>query len=198
MQGTGSGSEPDRRIRGIDLSSRAFVGRGGAAVAALTMLTEHGLTPAEAKATNVPLGHFDDAEAESLDAFGETILPGATAAGLLYFIDDQLGRADPLFLLRYLDWTAPFAAFYRQGLAALDEMSQARHGRRFARCGAEQRNGIVAEIAKAEPPGWDGPPAPLFYFAVRNDAVDVVYGTVDGFAKLGVPYMPHIAPAERW
>ena len=32
----------------------------------------------------------------------------------------------------------------------------------------------------------------------RSDAVDVVYGTPEGFAKLGVPYMPHIMPPTSW
>jgi hypothetical protein len=25
-----------------------------------------------------------------------------------------------------------------------------------------------------------------------------VYGTMDGYADLGIPYMAHIAPARRW
>ena len=28
--------------------------------------------------------------------------------------------------------------------------------------------------------------------------IDVVYGTVEGFARLGVPYMPHILPERSW
>jgi hypothetical protein len=46
--------------------------------------------------------------------------------------------------------------------------------------------------------GWQGPRAPFVYFLLRTDAVDVVYGTMDGYAKLGVPYMPHIAPTRSW
>jgi hypothetical protein len=26
----------------------------------------------------------------------------------------------------------------------------------------------------------------------------VAYGTVEGFARLGVPYMPHILPERSW
>jgi hypothetical protein len=26
----------------------------------------------------------------------------------------------------------------------------------------------------------------------------VVYGTMEGYEALGVPYMPHIAPDRRW
>src|SRR5260221_14447518 len=46
--------------------------------------------------------------------------------------------------------------------------------------------------------GWQGPPGPLVYLILRSDAVDVVYGTMDGYANLGIPYMPHIAPTKRW
>jgi hypothetical protein len=45
---------------------------------------------------------------------------------------------------------------------------------------------------------WSGPPPPLFYMMVRSDAVDVVYGTKEGFDQLNVPYMAHIMPRERW
>ena len=46
--------------------------------------------------------------------------------------------------------------------------------------------------------GWQGPPGPFVYLLLRSDAVDVVYGTMDGYAALGIPYMPHIAPSKRW
>ena len=39
---------------------------------------------------------------------------------------------------------------------------------------------------------------PFFYFVLRNDAVDVVYGTKDGIESLGIPYMAHIEPPSRW
>ena len=46
--------------------------------------------------------------------------------------------------------------------------------------------------------GWKGPAAGFVYFLLRSDAVDVVYGTMDGYAHLGVPYQPHIAPTRSW
>ena len=46
--------------------------------------------------------------------------------------------------------------------------------------------------------GWKGPPGPFVYTVLRSDAVDVVYATMDGYAMLGVPYMPHIAPTKKW
>ena len=45
---------------------------------------------------------------------------------------------------------------------------------------------------------WRGPPAAFFLFVLRMDAIDVVYGTQDGFDRLDLPYMAHIAPPARW
>jgi hypothetical protein len=46
--------------------------------------------------------------------------------------------------------------------------------------------------------GWQGPAGSFVYLLLRSDAVDVVYGTMEGYAGLGIPYMPHIAPTKRW
>ena len=46
--------------------------------------------------------------------------------------------------------------------------------------------------------GWQGPSGGFVYTVLRSDAVDVVYGTMDGYAALGIPYMAHIAPTKRW
>ena len=45
---------------------------------------------------------------------------------------------------------------------------------------------------------WQGPAGAFVYTVLRNDAIDVVYGTMEGYAALGIPYMPHIAPTKRW
>jgi len=46
--------------------------------------------------------------------------------------------------------------------------------------------------------GRKGPAAGFVYLLLRSDAVDVVYGTMDGYAHLGVPYQAHIAPTRSW
>ena len=46
--------------------------------------------------------------------------------------------------------------------------------------------------------GWQGPGGSFVYLLLRSDAVDVVYGTMEGYEALGIPYMPHIAPDKRW
>jgi hypothetical protein len=118
----------------------------------------------------------------------------------VHFVDQQLAAdaADCLLLIRYLDVPPPYADVYRGGLAALEAASRTAHARAFAELTAEQATALVRTMSEKDPPGWQGPPAPLFYFAARSDAVDVVYGTEEGFAKLRIPYMAHIRPPTPW
>ena len=100
---------------------------------------------------------------------------------------------------RYCRWTTlARIAHSTQGLRALEQQSQLRYQRAFAQSIAEEQAALLRDLAQRTPPDWDGPPAPLFYFVTRNDAVDVYYGTLEGFARLQVPYMAHILPPERW
>ena len=32
----------------------------------------------------------------------------------------------------------------------------------------------------------------------KLEKVDVVYGTLEGYESLGIPYMAHIVPERRW
>ena len=57
---------------------------------------------------------------------------------------------------------------------------------------------LIAAMAEGKLEGWAGPPPPFFYFVLRNDACDVMYGTEKGFAALGVPYAAHIQPPSEW
>jgi gluconate 2-dehydrogenase subunit 3-like protein len=159
------------------------------------------LTPKEARAAGVPLRTLSPQEAMSLETFADTLLPGAREAGVAHFVDQQISIApgEALLTLKYLDWPPPFAAFYREGLSAVDAASKVRGGSSFAGLAEEARRKLVEEMIAGSPAGWaGGVPAPLFYFGLRSDAIDVVYGTVDGFAKLGIPYMPHILPTTAW
>ena len=45
---------------------------------------------------------------------------------------------------------------------------------------------------------WMGPPASYVLFVLRADALDVTYGTPEGFESLGIPYMAHIMPETPW
>ena len=158
------------------------------------------MTPQEAREKEIAYGVLTDSEVRTLDALGEILLPGAAAAGLSHFIDHQLGASgqSQLLMIRYLGVPAPFAPFYQGGLAALNTFSQAQKRRNFAELKQEDQADLVGQFAQANPDGWQGPPGPFFYFVLRNDAVDVVYGTKDGIESLGIPYMAHIEPPSRW
>ena len=158
------------------------------------------LSPREAFAQDVPLKVLSAGERAALEALGETLLPGARDAGLAHYVDQQLSvpASEALLMARAVGVMPPYANFYRAGLAGLDAASQKAHGAKFAALAQDKRNAFVEEIRQKVPDGWSGPPSPFFYFVSRADAVDVFYGTVEGFERLGIPYMPHIAPEKRW
>ncbi len=158
------------------------------------------LSPRQARAQGADFRLLDATEVSILEAFGEVLVPGARAAGIAHFVDQQMS-VDPnesLFMAKYLNVPPPYADFYRAGLAALNRLSQALFDKDFDVIAQTNAVDLVRTISSSVPDGWEGPPAPLFYICVRADAVDVVYGSVEGFAKLGVPYMPHILPPENW
>jgi len=131
-------------------------------------------------------------EAAQLGHLGEALVPGAHAAGIAHYVDHHLSvpSAESLLMLRYLDIAPPYADFYRSGLAQLARSAGGR---------VEDWTAIAGSLAAGTITPWDdAPPAALFYFVLRADAVDVVYGTEAGFERLGVPYLPHIPPGARW
>lgn len=183
---------------------RAVLAGAGAAGLGLVLwrggALDEWLPPAEVRARGGEPGTLGADEVRTLEAFAEVLLPGAAEAGVAQFVDHHLTvpAAESLLMIRYLDVPPPYADFYRGGLAALDAYSRATAGRAFHELAPARAEGLVKEIAAAPPPRWRGPPSPLLYFAVRADAVDVVYGTEAGFEKLGVPYQPHILPPSKW
>jgi hypothetical protein len=158
------------------------------------------MTPEQARARKVPLQSLSETEARTLERFADVLLPGAMISGVAHFVDHHVSvpPEDCLLMLRYLDVPPPYADFYKAGLAALDGLAGARFGERFAALNEDQATAIVGEIIKAQPEGWQGPPAPFFTFTVRSDAVDVVYGTREGLEKLGLPVMAHLEPEREW
>src|SRR5260370_35174011 len=76
-------------MRGIE--GRAFM--KGAAIGALGFTVggaEVLLTPGAARAQAVPLRTLSAAQAATLDALGETLVPGPRQAGISHFIDPQI------------------------------------------------------------------------------------------------------------
>jgi Gluconate 2-dehydrogenase subunit 3 len=158
------------------------------------------MTAGQARARGVPFRMLKANEAETLEALGETLVPGAQQAGIAHFIDQQVSVSpgEALLEARQLNVKPPFVNFYRAAIAAVDKASEARSGRRFAALSTTDQHDFVEAMRQNKIDGWQGPAGGFVYFILRSDAVDVVYGTMDGYESLGVPYMPHIAPDRRW
>jgi hypothetical protein len=149
--------------------------------------------PAHAASLKAGFRNLDAADGDLLGSLADAIVPGAGGAGCAHFIDHHIGvpPAESLLSLRYLDVAPPYAGFYRAGLAALRRLIE----------GAEPRlalNDAIQCLLSPAIAGWQGPPPGLFYFAVRSDAVDLVYGTREGFKRLGIEYLAHIEPETDW
>lgn len=155
--------------------------------------------PAEARAAAVPLRFLSPDEATDLERLGEVLVPGSAAAGLVHYVDCQLAApaADCMLMARYLGVVPPFGAFYRAAFAAVREALASGTGDAMTRT-HELGAALQRAFTGAPLPAWSGPPAGLVYFVLRSDAIDARYGTPEGFARLGVPYMAHIAPPSRW
>jgi hypothetical protein len=177
-------------VQGAGLGTLAFV-VGGAEVF---------LTPRQAHAQGVPLRTLSADQAATLDALGETLVPGAKEAGITNFVDQQISGPPERALLqaRVLNVRPPFANFYRAALGAVDAASNKTKSKKFAELSAAEQHDFVGQMRINKIEGWQGPPSPFIFGVLRSDAVDVVYGTMEGYAALGIPYMPHIAPTQKW
>jgi hypothetical protein len=182
----------DRRefMRGATLGALAFT-VGGAQVL---------LTPRQAKAQAVPFRVLQAREAETLEALGETLVPGAKAAGIAHFIDQQISvpPEEALLEARIMNVKPPYANFYKAAIGAIDKAAAASSDQRFAWLSSDAQREFVSLMRQNKLAGWQGPPPGFVYFLMRTDAIDVVYGTMEGYESLGIPYQAHIAPLRRW
>jgi hypothetical protein len=158
------------------------------------------LTPRQAHADQVPLRTLTADQAATLDAMGEALVPGAKEAGITNFVDLQLSipAEEALLQARILNVRPPYANFYRAALGAIEGASDKTKGRKFAQLTPDEQRDFINLMRQNKIDGWQGPPSPFVFNVLRGDAVDVVYATMDGYAALGVPYMPHIAPTKKW
>jgi hypothetical protein len=122
------------------------------------------LSAREARAQNVPFRLLKANEAETIEALGETIVPGARAAGIAHFIDQQLSvpPEEALLEARILNVRPPYARFYRSVIAAVDNTSQALNsGRKFAQLSPGDQHDFVDALRQNKVQGWQGPGASL-------------------------------------
>jgi len=183
------------------IERRAFVKGAGLGALAFTVGgAQVMLTPAEAFAAGADLHTLKPDEAATLAAMGETLVPGAREGGIVAFVDQQISgpAGDALLEARILNVKPPYANFYRAAIGAINGASTAKHGKPFAELDAAAQHEFVDQMRQNKIDGWKGPPGGFIYFLLRSDAVDVVYGTMDGYKSLDIPYMAHIAPTKRW
>lgn len=184
-------------MTGSTTTRRTFLRHAGAAGAAV--LAGSALGAPVAAARRVASAPLSTAQAATLVSWCETLVPGAAAADVGAFVNAQLAKPadDALLMLRYLDWPPPFADFYRRGIAALESLSTSAYRSRFSALSRARREALAGRVIAGDG-AWSGPPPFLFYLATRGDAVDVVYGTPQGQARIGVSYNPLVRPRSRW
>jgi hypothetical protein len=180
---------------------RGFV--KGAALGALAFTVggvEVLMAPGEARARNVPFRLLDAHQGETLEAVGETLVPQAREAGIAHYIDQQLSVPpyESLLQARIFNFRPPFADFYRAAIVTIDDSSRKLFGREFAQLAPNDQRDFIDRMRQNKIEGWTGRPGGAVYAVLRADAVDVVYGTMEGYEALGIPYMAHIAPEKRW
>jgi gluconate 2-dehydrogenase gamma chain len=125
---------------------------------------------------------FNDADAETVAAFTERLMPGAPGkpgardAGVLNYIDLALAGA-------YAD----LQDFYRRGLAQLDKYCRNTYGQSFVRVAAAKQDQVIKalEEGKAGEFGW--PTAQAFFNTIRTHTMegmfaDPIYGGNKDFA----------------
>jgi hypothetical protein len=187
----------------MKMTRRAFVERA-ASTSVLSLSFKVGgvsmlLTPAQARAQDVPLQNLDELQAARLNVLADALLPGAAEEGVVQFIDHQLG-VDPneaLLLAKYFEAPLPYVNFYAGGIHTAASMAEKSIGKNLEDLNAEEAAKLAGEMSVPDTV-VDGYPVFLFYMCLRSDAVDVFYGTPEGFAKLNIPYMQHILPPEGW
>src|ERR1700721_3697269 len=84
------------------------------------------MTPGQARAQGVPFRLLKAPEAETIEALGETLVPGAQHAGIAHFIDQQVSvtPGEALLEARQLNVNPPFVNFYGDATGGLDRRSE--------------------------------------------------------------------------
>ena len=148
------------------------------------------LTPREAEAREFEPQILSPEQCTALSILGDALVPGAANAGLAAYIDLQLQAGDQSLLIgKYLGVdTSAQSGFYQAAADNVIAMTDERTSTQT----------FIANMAGDTLSDWIGPPASYVLFVLRADALDVTYGTPEGFENLGIPYMAHIMPEQPW
>ena len=183
------------------IERRAFMkGAGSGALAFTVGGVEVLLTPGAARTQGVPFRLLNANEAETIEALGETLVPGARKAGIAHFIDQQIcsagggGAAAGAHLQRASAVCEFLSRRHRRGRPRQRQVTTAVEVRDAV---AERQRDFVNACGRTRSKAGRAQPEPFVYAVLRSDAVDVVYGTMEGYAALGIPYMPTSRQTEE-
>jgi len=188
----------------MSLSRRTFLHRTGLSGIGLLTFSVAGcqreMTPAQARRSDVAFEVLSTTQVAALERLGDAIVPGSAQDGLAHYIDHQLNApADQcMLMIKYLGVPAPFTGFYQAGLAAAAKAAAELFPVPVEELDDVQSASLISQMSMGAIENWDAPPPAFFYFVLRSDAVDVSYGTKQGFARLGIPYAAHIDPPTSW
>ena len=174
----------------VSLGRRSLLARGSAAGLFVVAGQWLWLTPGQAETQGFEPQVLSPEQCRALSMLGDALVPGAAEAGIAAYIDLQLQAGDESLLIgKYLGVdTSAQTGFYR---AAADNVTALTDE-------STSLQTFIADMAADSLSDWVGPPASYVLFVVRADALDVVYGTPEGFDALGIPYMAHIKPEKPW
>ena len=125
-----------------------------------------------------------------IETVADQLVPGSANAGIAAYLDAQLRAGnDSLLIGKYLGVDISAQIDFYESLA-----------RNLQK--ALQTEQAISEVLSAmwsdTQAGWQGPPASYMLFVLRADALDVTYGTPEGFEALDIPYMAHIMQETPW
>src|SRR5258708_11198024 len=116
------------------------------------------MTPGQARAQGVPFRLLNAKEAETIEALGETLVPGAREAGIAHFIDQQVSvpPGEALLEARIVNIKPPFVNFYRAAIGGLDKASTKSSGKRFAALSASEQHDVIDQLRHNKSDRWQG------------------------------------------
>jgi Gluconate 2-dehydrogenase subunit 3 len=185
-------------MNGSHLDRRHLLQAGGASLAMTAAAPLSLFNPREARAQGIPFKVLSPDEVTTIEALSDALVPGARGAGVSHYIDHELASPSPRLMLRFAQLRGPMAPYYHGALAAF-AASMTAQGSAFSSLSGDAQHTVIEALRTATIKPWDGTiPPPVFYGMMRNDGVDVVYGSAEGFKHLDIPYMPHIMPKTTW
>ena len=173
-----------------DLTRRNLLGASLVTGSSLVLGERLTVTPAAAVEREFTPEVLTRPQLNVIEAVSEHLVPGSVNAGIAAYLDSQLRAGkDSLLIGKYLGVDVLAQVEFYQTLASnLQKALETEQSTTEA----------VSAMWSDTQTNWEGPPASYMLFVLRADALDVTYGTPEGFEKLGIPYMAQNMPATPW